>query len=1825
MNSPAGKILSSRYRLDAIIGEGGMGIVYKGFDLITKGNVAIKVLKDDDCLKRVENVIRLKREATAVSRLDHSGIIKVLDVGASDDVHYLVMEHIEGQSLDSFIEKQGRIPLSLALTIIRGIAETLAYVHVAGIIHRDIKPGNVIVTGNTTASGQTIVPKIGDFGLSRVISHSRKEQRETSGTYCYMSPEQAGLIRCPVDSRTDLYSLGILLYRLLTNRLPFRGRDVPELFNQMITLVPQKPSRLNPEIPEILDTVIARLIDKDPEKRYQTAEGLCHDLSLIQAGKPPERLSCDDPARRMMFRTRHIGREKPLEILRRAFQNASRGSGSVCLISGEPGAGKSRLCNEFATWALQQNALCLNAGCVSYDNQSPYQIFSDLLIKYINQIEVVPEALRNECYQKIRSSAGELAGLLGKLNPLLAQVLGALPEVVPLETEKEQKRFVSVCAKVFLGLGDAARPAVLILDDLQWTDQGSMDILYDIWLHIAGSPLLVVGCYRDKEVSQDHPLMRCCSQACFSDLPLYELPLAPFAQNDIEELLNALMRTKAPWTSELAAFVMRKSAGNPLYALEIVRQLVGKEVLAWHGGQWRFNRGVLGKINIPDAMVEAVMSRISSIDDRLAELLSLCALIGKRFSVDFLLLLPDIGSSERIVTLLETAVELELIEWDPNRKGVLVFLHDRIREAFAARLSPEQRSGMHGCIGTALEKNLQASEKDTLFLLVHHFSHSGDRQRCLRYSLGAAAIARETHAITLAIQYYELSKRLIEEQGSKETPEWKTAAEGLIELYPVAGNIEKANTLADDLFAFAKTPIEKARLHRIKGVNYTRISSYDRAGYHFACGLALLGKGVPSSKFATIIFTAFQLALYPLAALLWPVRGNRIRTQASGWDREILLFYQSASILFVVSDYVKFFWVTLAHMNHARRTMGASKELAGAISSYAMVFLAIPWISRCLFHHNRALAMKQSIGDRVGVAESHNWLGFTYCVNADWANAIKHMSLARETCEAIGDYYPLVHVLNGLQNVHYLHTDTEKRLPVLKALLSVSEMIGSRYGASIALTGLGGHYLMLGDLDASRSFLDKAIEMGTSTKQWLVVCIGQSNLARLLLEQEDLDGALKHAKIAAEVERKYSLLQPVVAVRYIVMVEALIARLASLESSASDLDKRTLLALLRKQVRSMVLATRRWPLWRGEAIRARAEFYLGCGNLSKAEANFRTAAALLTKTGKKFELARCYYSYGKFLKTQGRLAEGAPLLHSALDLFRQIGAKRYIERTAAVLGITFEPQNDSTIADSSRLASLLEVSRSISSLQDLDALLKDILSKAVEVTGASRGYLFLMSDANKCELRVSHNGLSNDPSAILFSKNIVERVRDTGCAVLTVNAAHQESFSRFESVSANDMKSILCAPIIRRGSVLGVCYLDNSITCGVFDGGDREMLEAFMAQAAVCIENARAFEEIRRHNRKLADEGDRIKKRNTELQDIVQFQASHIRSFGEVRLVTQNSAMIGLIEQAKRFADSQAPVLITGSSGSGKEVFAHLVHFSGRRKEGPFVKVNCSAIPETLFESEFFGYEKGAFTGASSSRKGKFELADEGTLMLDEIADLPLSQQAKLLRVLEENEITPVGGSHPRKVNVRVVAATNNDIASLVTQNKFRQDLFFRLSVLNLVIPALSQRPDDIPVLASYFLGSIANAEGGREKRFDDPALLALRKMPFQGNVRELKNLVHRLYVTYDKEIITADDVVHGTTEGRSAEGVKQEYHDSEEGLSLSFFTKTQPYRIVKEEFEKQYLRIQLKKHESNLTRTAKALGLLPSALSRKLKELSVPLSSGTNESEVERSSGRKD
>ncbi len=311
------------------------------------------------------------------------------------------------------------------------------------------------------------------------------------------------------------------------------------------------------------------------------------------------------------------------------------------------------------------------------------------------------------------------------------------------------------------------------------------------------------------------------------------------------------------------------------------------------------------------------------------------------------------------------------------------------------------------------------------------------------------------------------------------------------------------------------------------------------------------------------------------------------------------------------------------------------------------------------------------------------------------------------------------------------------------------------------------------------------------------------------------------------------------------------------------------------------------------------------------------------------------------------------------------------------------------------------------------------------------------------------------------------------------------------------------------------------------------------------------------------------------------------------QMIGDSSAMKQLNSLIDRVAATNSKVLIQGESGTGKELVAWSIHTKSNRSEGSFIRFNSAAIPNELVESELFGYEKGAFTGAQNSKKGKIEEADGGTLFLDEIGDMSMTAQAKILRVIQEGEFERVGSNKQIKVDARIIAATHKDLQKLISEGKFREDLFYRLNVLPLRVPPLRERRDDIKVLIDYFTALNSQEMKIKPKKFTKETLDYLKNLPFPGNVRELKNLIERLFIVSEEEVIDLDLV--------------KSFHNPNSN-SDDFWDETISFAEKKTQFEKRYLEIQLKKNSGNISKTSQALGLQQSNLSRKIKELSITL-----------------
>ncbi|MGD0676644.1 MAG: sigma 54-interacting transcriptional regulator [Polyangiaceae bacterium] len=460
-----------------------------------------------------------------------------------------------------------------------------------------------------------------------------------------------------------------------------------------------------------------------------------------------------------------------------------------------------------------------------------------------------------------------------------------------------------------------------------------------------------------------------------------------------------------------------------------------------------------------------------------------------------------------------------------------------------------------------------------------------------------------------------------------------------------------------------------------------------------------------------------------------------------------------------------------------------------------------------------------------------------------------------------------------------------------------------------------------------------------------------------------------------------------------------------------------------------------------------------------------------------------------------------------------------------------------------RLARILELTRELASEHDIERLLQRVTDHAVALLGAERGFVLLHSEAGELEAHTARTRSGGDDPHARFSRSVAERVVQNGEPVVTVSARDDERLAHAVSVHQLMIQSIACVPIRGAPPVLptiGALYVETRLRAGVRFEQELPTLLAFADQAAIAIENARLLAENRaraddlaRANADLAAARDEIArtlgKRTEQLalvrRDLKQVRAKLRGHFGYAGLVGTSTAMRRLYALIERVKDTDIPLLVTGESGTGKEVVARAIHEAGPRAKRPFIGVNCGAIPANLLESELFGAVKGAFTGADRDRRGLLQEAEGGTLLLDEIGEMPQKMQSGLLRVLQEKRVRPVGATREEAVDVRVVAATHRDLAQMVTDGRFREDLFYRLHVVELRVPPLRERVEDVPMLIDHFLAIFSARYRRERKTVSRDGLRKLCAFPWPGNVRQLEHVLLSAWLMTEGGEIGADDL----------------------------------------------------------------------------------------------------
>jgi transcriptional regulator with GAF, ATPase, and Fis domain/Tfp pilus assembly protein PilF len=567
-----------------------------------------------------------------------------------------------------------------------------------------------------------------------------------------------------------------------------------------------------------------------------------------------------------------------------------------------------------------------------------------------------------------------------------------------------------------------------------------------------------------------------------------------------------------------------------------------------------------------------------------------------------------------------------------------------------------------------------------------------------------------------------------------------------------------------------------------------------------------------------------------------------------------------------------------------------------------------------------------------------------------------------------------------------------------------------------------------------------------------------------------------------------------------------------------------------------------------------------------------------------------------------REAEAARVVHAALvaaaaPAFR--GALESDPDLAALPGTPARtrPSRETRERTDMPLRRLLSLSRRLNSEANVDRILDEVIDTAIELTSAERGFLLLRQPDGELAAVVSRNFItSGDAENQTVSRSIAERAAQTGEAVMTVDAGVDERFGAAASVAALRLRSVLAVPLRQRGAIIGCIYVDHRLRGGAFDESAASVLGELADIAAIAIENARLAEDLRRKTGEIDALNGRLSAELAERDaELVRVKSDlpdrdRLRNRYE-RIIGRSPSIVKMLDIVDRASATSLPVVIVGESGTGKELVARALHDNGPRKDGAFVAINCSAVPEPLLESELFGHVRGAFTGADRDRRGLFEVADGGTLFLDEIADTSMAMQAKLLRVLQDGMIRRVGDTKTRKVDVRVIAATQLALAELVIAGRFREDLRFRVEVISIPIPALRDRDGDVPLLVEQLLVQLA--AGKPPPRLTRAATRALAAHRWPGNVRELENALAR-GLAMGGDVIDVGDLPEGIA---NAAG-RPEPAKPAVGEDLRL-------KPALASTEQAYITAAMTRAKGNQTVAARLLGLSRFGLQKKLRRLS--------------------
>ncbi|MBF0237116.1 MAG: AAA family ATPase [SAR324 cluster bacterium] len=1504
------------YKIQKELYDSSRSLILQAQQNQTHRPVVLKVLKNEFPDSR--EISQFIREYEHLQKFHHPGIIKVSGLFPWKTSWYMVLEDFGGVSLSQILEQRGAqkqaMKLQEFLVLAIQICDILGIVHQAPIIHKDINPSNILL------NPESGVLKLIDFGIStelsqEVIQHSN--QKILEGTLAYISPEQTGRMNRALDYRTDLYSLGVTFYQMLTGQLPFVSQDPLEIVHGHIARQPVQVHQLNPAIPTIVSNIVMKLLSKNAEDRYRSTAGVSYDLKRCrELDKNPEflfELGQGDFSERFQIPQKLYGRETEIETLWQTFGRVCQGNTELVLVAGYSGIGKSSLIQELYKPVAIHRGYFISGKFDQFQRNIPYSAFVSAFRKLIRQLLMESSERLETWKSRLFEALGDNTRVVAEVIPELEWLLGKQPASIPLPPTENHNRFNVVFQNFMKVFCVEEHPLVLVLDDLQWADYASLKLLTQIMNHIPW--LMVLGAYRDNEVHSSHPLMTILAEIQKTEVSLHTLSIAPLKMPHILQLLQDTLNIREVLTLQgLAELLMEKTGGNPFFLGEFLKALAHEKLLQFDYLQrcWTWDLDQLQARKMTDNVVELLGSKIQQLPPQTQSLLKWAASLGNEFEVNILAWVAEQSLEDTQHHLRDALTGGFLIQ----QNDTCHFVHDRIQQAVWSMIPEAEKQQLHLQTGSLLLKWIRSQkppipdqEHPCFFDIVNHLNDgstgkmaSTERLDLARLNLQAGQKARVSAAYQGAYQYLsEGVSRVSESLWNEDYPfMFDLHIEALLCAY-LSGQFEEVSALLQTALAHARSFIDRAKIQDTCIVALCVQTKFAEATELGLKTLHELGVDLPADASqeqlgGALMALKAQLDSKQAEELLQlpPLHDERVEIIMKIIVSLSTALYFSNLNLYTMGT-LKLLELTLAH--------GNSHYASPGYVSYAIVIgVALDDIEGVIKYSDLSLAIAEKYPHRTSHAHSYF---IKYDLLVHWHEHIRicyqQMPVSYQLCLSAGlvdfaSYALLQHFQTGFQLGEPLPEMIKLAESSLKTVRSMKQQnavnLGSIYYQSLLAVQEDAPWS--GKLKGKVLDVDEVYEPYQTAKD--VTALFFIHFYQLYLNYlfEEFSLAVKEAEQTA-----VNLMGAGVShgLPFFYFFEALayqgnFHKVSQEEQQSYQTKIQTALTKLKRWAQFAPMNyEHKYDLVMAENARLAGKFEEACRGYEKAIQGAHNHGYLNDEALACEIAARFYEAEGleKFARTYRQEAYYRYQRWGAQAKVYQYQSKysqwfgKKSKRTQTGISLT---QSSSTVSYSPLQAldldSILKASQTLSGEIILHHLLEKMMNIVIENAGADKGFLLLPKqdqwfiEAEYATDKPTTSILQSIPieDNLRVSAAMIHYVARTQQQIVLDSAMSSGDFTRDAHILQCQVRSVLCIPLKHSGRLKGILYLENNLITGAFTPEHLEVLQTLSAQAAISIDNAYLYhnleDKVLERTRQLSEKNQELARKNEQItQDLI--------------------------------------------------------------------------------------------------------------------------------------------------------------------------------------------------------------------------------------------------------------------------------------------------------------------------------------------------------------------